>query len=69
MRITEKVLRSFVEHINIRLSDPKKISIEWAYGQPRIYANGGSMELSHKLPTGEMYEWLLGFSEGLDYLK
>lgn len=38
----------------------------WAYGRPRLYAKGESVEVSPRLPTTAMYDWLSAFEDGLD---
>jgi hypothetical protein len=46
-----------------------KLYAEWAYGRPRIYLrdeNGSQVrELSPRLSTGPMYDWLCAYEKGL----
>jgi hypothetical protein len=40
------------------------ITIHWAYGRPRCYSKNESVELSPRLPMGQMKAWLDGFEIG-----
>jgi len=46
-----------------------QVTVQWAYGQPRAHiqqANEpGIRDLSPRLPTGAMYEWLYAYLQGL----
>lgn len=61
MRITEKDLRERVAWLHELGFD---ISIQWAYGKPRIYDAKGGRELSPRLPTGQLWNWLDGYDTG-----
>lgn len=48
----------------------ERVSVEWAYGRPRTYlreASDGHLlrELSPRLSTGPMADWLTAFEAGL----
>lgn len=73
-RVTKTDLRGQVAWINEMLArrniTDKHLSVEWAYGQPKVYLyRGESMEkaLSPRLPTGQMQEWLYAFMCGLTF--
>lgn len=40
------------------------LSIEWAYGQPRVHRDGGSRDVSPRLPMGQMSDWIQAFWTG-----
>lgn len=40
-------------------------AIQYAYGQPRLYRAGGSVEVSPRLPAGQMALWMRAFVAGL----
>lgn len=63
MRTTKTQLRETVARLNRKGA---KITISWAYGRPRVYDHSESRELSPRLPTGEMSQWLDGFEAGYD---
>lgn len=44
----------------------EEYTVEWAYGRPRLYRAGGSIEVSPRLSTGDMAEWLYAFLAGID---
>ena len=62
MRVTRAALHDEV----MRLQESGfNISIQWAYGKPRCFSLDGSRELSPRLSTGEMAEWLNGVWNGI----
>lgn len=40
--------------------------IEFAYGRPRLVANGGSKDVSPRLPKPELEEWLRAYLGGIN---
>lgn len=38
--------------------------VEWAYGAPRLMANRGSRDVSPRLPSGELLQWMHAFFDG-----
>lgn len=72
-RTTKKDLMQIQNVINNELKGQKKlerVSVEWAYGQPRAYlrwASDGELvgPLSPRLRTGHMLLWLYAFETGL----
>ena len=72
MRTTRKELRERIK--GLRNHTGLDLSIEWAYGQPRVYQGTvvttdrgrsvGRRELSPRLPTGQMKWWLYAYSAG-----
>lgn len=39
--------------------------VQWAYGQPRLMRAGGSVEVSPRLPAGQLRNWLSAFHMGI----
>lgn len=74
MAVTRQYLRDNVAIVNRRLEASPAgrrygpLTIEWAYGRPRVYRDGGAREVSPRLATGEMDTWLAGFEAALDAL-
>lgn len=73
-RTTRKDLMQIQNVINNELEDQGKtdwVSVEWAYGRPRAYLRTGKpdsymlCELSPRLSTGPMADWLTAFEAGL----
>jgi len=65
-------INGLVEKINLVLIErggQRLLSAEWAYGKPRVYIRDKEgrleKELSPRLSTGPMMDWLRAFSEGL----
>lgn len=50
----------------IRRATGQDYTLEWAYGRPRLYRDGGSVDVSPRLSTGPMLEWLHAFYAGID---
>jgi len=72
-----RVSKSEVLHVGdvinyqlIRNGYTHRVWIEWAYGRPRVYLhdeNGCQVrELSPRLSTGPMLDWLRAYLEGLE---
>ncbi len=65
-RVTQKSLRELVEHTRKLTGLP--IVIQWAYGRPRLhleeFGGTGLSDLSPRLPTGQMEEWIYAFRQG-----
>lgn len=41
-------------------------TVEWAYGAPRLMADRGSRDVSPRLPSGELLDWMNAFAAGID---
>jgi hypothetical protein len=65
-RVSQKDLRETVSRLQ---ASGLNISIEWAYGRPRIMSRDGASDISPRLSTGEMATWLDGYEAGLDGLR
>lgn len=65
-RVTRNELRATVARLQGR---GYPIEIQWAYGRPRIFTEDGSHELSPRLSTGPMAEWLDGFETCIDMMN
>lgn len=72
MRTTKKDLLGVTETINHfaeRHRASWRIKTEWAYGRPRVYLYHEEKqlgELSPRLSTGPMLDWLYAFLRGLE---
>lgn len=64
MRTTKNTLRAQVARINTVHN--VRLTIAWAYGQPRIHNADGSRDISPRLPAGAMAIWLEGYETALD---
>jgi len=62
MRTTREELRARVEEI--RKVTKVDMTVEWAYGKPRVYRDNGGRELSPRLPTGQLMDWLTAWYDG-----
>lgn len=40
--------------------------VGWAYGRPRLTRDGGSREVSPRLPSGELAEWMHAYIAGIE---
>ena len=40
--------------------------VQWAYGQPRLMRKGGSVEVSPRLPAGQLALWMRAFLAGME---
>lgn len=45
-------------------ADGQTYTVEYAYGRPRLYRAGGSVEVSPRLLPGELALWLRAFIAG-----
>lgn len=65
-RITDKDLEQLCVVMN-NLTDHKyDFSVEWAYGAPRLVRKKGSVDVSPRLPSGELTRWIRAFMGGWD---
>lgn len=39
-------------------------TVEYAYGSPRLVTRGGSVDVSPRLPRGELAQWMRAFIAG-----
>ena len=62
-RTTKKEIERFVDMMRLRGAD---ISVEWSYGRPMCHTANGGKDLSLRLPTGQLSNWLLGYEAGYD---
>lgn len=44
-------------------------SVEWAYGRPRLMVDRGSRDVSPRLPSGELSQWIQAFWMGIQLGK
>jgi hypothetical protein len=63
-RITQDELFGVVNVI--RKITGKDYDLEWAYGRPRLVVAGGSRDVSPRLSTGPLYDWLHAFLAGIE---
>jgi hypothetical protein len=73
-RITESDIWRVLVPINNKLTGNRKLTVEWAYGKPRAYEVDErtltlSREVSPRLTKPQMYDWLCGFEEALDFTE
>lgn len=40
--------------------------VEYAYGRPRLMRAGGSVDVSPRLPAGQLADWMRAFIAGID---
>lgn len=66
-RTTEKDIRQLVQIMANRTGH--SYMVQWAYGRPRIHSGDGSRDVSPRLPTGQLKEWIHGFLTGVDEMK
>lgn len=59
MRVTRAQLESKAAYINT--ISGLDIEIGYAYGHPRAEINKGSTDLSPRLPSGQLWDWLDAF--------
>lgn len=48
------------------LDPDRAYTVEYAYGRPRLYRDRGSVEVSPRLPAGELAQWMRAFIAGID---
>jgi hypothetical protein len=39
-------------------------TVGWAYGRPRLYSDGESREVSPRLPSGQLLDWMHAYMKG-----
>ncbi len=61
--ITAKMLQSQVSHLQSQGYD---VDLEWTYGRPRVTNKEQSVNISPRLPTGQLDLWLSGFKAGIE---
>jgi hypothetical protein len=61
-RTTPKMLENVCAMINKQLGGDH--SIQWAYGRPRLLRANQSVDVSPRLPSGQLLEWLYAYLEG-----
>ena len=44
-------------------------SIDWAYGAPRLSSDRGSRDVSPRMPSGQLMDWMNAFAAGIDLGK
>ena len=65
IRISKQHLEAVVARMNRELPG-MDYSISYAYGSPRIERNGGSVDVSPRLPRGQLYQWAHAFLDGVE---
>ena len=66
-RTTANDLDHLAEFINIILELPERTyEIGWAYGRPRLEQNGGSVDVSPRLPKPQLEQWMEAYIAGID---
>jgi hypothetical protein len=67
-RTTRAQLDELAEIINRRLdlAGDRAYTVEYAYGRPRLERAGGSVDVSPRLPAGELAQWMRAFMGGMD---
>lgn len=59
--------QSDLDNMAAHLSDVtgRDLSIGWAYGQPRLEEMGGYRDVSPRLPSGQLLDYMRGMLEGI----
>jgi len=65
MRTTRRELEQLAKTINIALAQKDEYFVQWTYGQPRLMRAGGSVEVSPRLPSGQLAQWMRAFYAGV----
>lgn len=65
IRISRQHLDAVVDRLNRELPG-HDYSIGVAYGSPRLERNGGSVNVSPRLPKGRLYEWMHAYCDGIE---
>jgi hypothetical protein len=67
-RTTRATLDELAGIINRRLYliPSEAVEIEYAYGSPRLVRKGRSVDVSPRLPAGELAQWMRAYIEGMD---
>jgi hypothetical protein len=68
-RVTKDELEGLAASLNEMSRHKHDFSIERAYGQPRLMAQGGSVEISPRLSSKELAQWIRAFAQGLSIGK
>jgi hypothetical protein len=63
-RVTRADLQEKVGVLN-RILPGHDYEVTWAYGQPRLYRDGGSVEVSPRLATGALSDWMSAYIAGI----
>ena len=66
-QVSKDMLRRHVA--NIAHYTGLDLTVGWAYGRPRVYANQQSVEVSPRLPKPQLQEWLWAFEKGWQAAK
>jgi hypothetical protein len=61
-RVSPKQLDALAAHI-AKVSG-KDLAIGWAYGRPRLVGDKGSRDVSPRLPSGQLYDWMHAYLKG-----
>lgn len=65
-RTTIAELRALTAMVDVALDlPPGTHEINRAYGSPRLYRDGGSVEVSPRLPSAQMELWLRAYLAGI----
>jgi hypothetical protein len=64
-RTTRTELHQLAIVINTALETPDEYFVQWGYGQPRLFRAGGGVEVSPRLPAGELVRWMNAFIDGI----
>ena len=67
-RVTKADLDYMVDRINgvlERRGSKRRVSVEYAYGQPRVCTGEGSSNLSPRDTKGNIYAWMNAFLDGM----
>ena len=62
MRTTRADLDQLAAIITNVTGEPHEVT--YAYGRPRLFRKGGSVEVSPRLPTGDLALWMRAFIAG-----
>ena len=63
-RTSQRDLSEMAAHIESITGIP--VMIGWAYGAPRLESADGSREISPRLPSGQLMDWMRAFLAGYD---
>jgi hypothetical protein len=66
-RVTADELDHLAEWLNMILERPadEAYEIEWAYGRLRLVRNRGSVDVSPRLPKGQLAVWIRAYIAGI----
>jgi len=68
-RVTKSELEGLADSLNEITKGKYDFSIEWAYGSPRLVAQGGSADVSPRLTSKELAQWIHAFTNGYTLAK